>query len=325
MKMKPAVRESLKDQKISNTWNTDVRMDEALTIIENKDLIEGFYRSNGKKTTKSDRTTTGVQETLEYLADYILETENLTTKKNEYNILDAKRMQEVELFEEGLPSYSNDDEDKAAEALLTNALINNERIIKYEDSVYLMLKSDYKLLNQGATIDDLWCYQIVQNEDARNLIEGCYDLIQYYVKQGSSKIVKGKIKVLLFEDIGAIVRSYTKLELVQRRTGVKVNKKQGNGLEVEVLGSGHHLLFRMIVADKESITRPIQIIPFVDLEALIEKGIEDGTLNQGDIAMIDLLRYHYKGDLIETLKAVGNFKTNKRRFERLIKKLERIY
>ncbi|WP_339291666.1 hypothetical protein MKY48_26520 [Paenibacillus sp. FSL W8-0187] len=114
MNMKSTVKNFLEDEKLSKVRNTNERMDEVLTIIENKNLTEEYYIS-GKKAIKND-TTSRIQDALEYLADYILETENLTTKtKNDYNILDNKRLQEVELFEQGLTTYRFDNEDNAAD------------------------------------------------------------------------------------------------------------------------------------------------------------------------------------------------------------------
>ena len=74
---------------------------------------------------------------------------------------------------------------------MTSALINKERLLKYEDTVYQLLKGDYELINDGAVFEDLWCCQTLQNEDARGLVEGIYNTIQYYVLEirttGSTK------------------------------------------------------------------------------------------------------------------------------------------
>jgi hypothetical protein len=195
-------------EKLSYVRNTGARIDEVSRIIDNKNLTEDFYIANAKKITKESKTTTSIHNEIERLADYILESENLTTKKNEYNILDGKRLQEVEMFEQGLPSYSNDNEETVAEGQLTNALINKERLLKYEDTVYQLLKADYELINDGAVIQDLWFYQTLEDKEAQNLVEDCFNLIQYYLsklnKTRSMKRIKAyrrKIKELLFGDI----------------------------------------------------------------------------------------------------------------------------
>lgn len=261
-----------------------------------------------------------------------MESENLTTKKNEYNILDAKRLIDVEMNELQLPSYSNDDEDSIEEGQLTNALINRERLLKFEDSIYQLLKSDYELINDGAVIEDLWFYQTLENyEVARNLVKDCFNLIQYYIskikKLGSSKgnrATRRKVKEILFGDIGAIVRSYTKYEPIQKRSGVKENNKQAIESLEDISSGKHYSIFKNIVADKGSITNPTDIIPIVDVEQAIKHGIKSGELDNTDIEMIELLRNHYCGDLGACLKAEGKYTTNRYRFERLIKKLERI-
>ncbi|MEM5673466.1 hypothetical protein AAHB54_29855 [Bacillus cereus] len=158
-------------------------MDEVLREIDKHNLNDYFHTFNAKKVTSDSKTTTTVNEILDFLAGYILESENLTTKKNEYNILDEKRMKDVEMNEQALPSYSSDTEETTAEFELTSALINKERLLKYEDTVYQLLKGDYELINDGAVLEDLWCYQILQNEDARGLIEGIYHTIQYYLSE----------------------------------------------------------------------------------------------------------------------------------------------
>ena len=185
-------------------------------------LMTIFIHSMQKKVTSDSKTTTTINEILDFLAGYILESENLTTKKNEYNILDEKRMKDVEMNEQGLPSYSSDDEETTAEFELTSALINKERLLKYEDTVYQLLKGDYELINDGAAFEDLWCYQTLPNEDTRGLVEGIYNTIQYYLSEmhttRSKKqiMINRRIKELLYGDIGSIVRSYTKFETVQK-------------------------------------------------------------------------------------------------------------
>ncbi|CJC07741.1 Uncharacterised protein [Streptococcus pneumoniae] len=78
------------------------------------------------------------------------------------------------------------------------------------------------------------------------------------------------------------------------------------------------------MVDKSAITNPNEIIPIVDLEQAIEKNIKSGVLDKKDIEMINLLKNHYKGDLVECLKVSGRRTTNRYRFERLINKLEKI-
>ncbi|MGR5904971.1 hypothetical protein ACT7DI_08295 [Bacillus paranthracis] len=187
-------------------------------------LNDHFHTFNAKRVTSDSKTTTTINEILDFLAGYILESENLTTKKNEYNVLDEKRMKDVEMNEQGLPSYSSDTEETTAEFELTSALINKERLLKYEDTVYQLLKGDYELINNGAVFEDLWCYQTIQNEDARGLIEGIYNTIQYYLLEIHTPCSKKKmminrkrIKELLYGDIGSIVRSYTKFETIQKK------------------------------------------------------------------------------------------------------------
>ncbi|MDM5193249.1 hypothetical protein QUF93_11855 [Bacillus hominis] len=166
-------------KELSYERNTEKRMDEVSRITKKYNLNDHFHTFNAKKVTSDSKTTTTINEILDFLAGYILESENLTTKKNEYNILDEKRMKDVEMNEQGLPSYSSDDEETTAEFELTSALINKERLLKYEDTVYQLLKGDYELINDGAVFEDLWCYQTIQNEDARVLIEGIYNTILF--------------------------------------------------------------------------------------------------------------------------------------------------
>jgi hypothetical protein len=51
-----------------------------------------------------------------------------------------------------------------------------------------------------------------------------------------------KIKELLFGDISAIVRSYTKLEPIQKRSGVKSNKQQVVEFSEDIETNKHHYL-----------------------------------------------------------------------------------
>ncbi|MCM3115465.1 short-chain dehydrogenase [Neobacillus sp. MER 74] len=309
---------------------TDERLNKIEGIAEG--LVDDFYNANSMKVTKDKSTNKQVHRDLELLADYVLESENLTTKKNEYNILDKKRLKDVEINEQQLPSYSNDDEETVAEAQLTNAIVNRERLLKYEDTVDNLLKGDYELINEGAAIEDLWFYQALENnEDARNLVEDCFNLIQYYIsklkKSGSNKgtmATRRKIKEILFGDIGAIVRSYTKHEPMQKRSGVKAYSKQTVEFSGEVASGKHYSIFKALVADKGSITKPIDIIPIADVEQAIDNGIQSGQLNSKDIEMIELLKKNYSGDLLACLKVNNNYKTNRRRFEKLINKLEKI-
>jgi hypothetical protein len=39
-----------------------------------------------------------------------------------------------------------------------------------------LLKEDYERINEGSVIEDLWFYQTLQNEDARRLVEDCFNL-----------------------------------------------------------------------------------------------------------------------------------------------------
>ncbi|MBO7747918.1 short-chain dehydrogenase [Paenibacillus sp. MWE-103] len=312
--MKPTL---LKDEKLSYVWNTTDRIIEAISAIENNNLVDGFYISNGKNTRSSSMT----HDAIEYLADYILECENLTTKMNEYNVLDHKRLQEVELFEQGLPLFKIDGED--FEVQLTDALINKKRLVKHEDPVHQKLKGDYAALCEGACLTELWCYQIIQNEHAKSLVEGCYGLIHYYRTKGLSKFTRHKIKELIFEEIGSIVRSNTKFETVKRRSGQKANKKQSIESLDEMTTNKYCRVFKMLVADKKAVKDPVKIIPFVDFEALIEMNISSRYLNYKDIETIELIQKHFNGNLIECLKVGGRYKTNKRRIESLIRKLEK--
>ncbi|COT35154.1 Uncharacterised protein [Streptococcus pneumoniae] len=240
-------------------------------------------------------------------------------------------MKDVEMNEQALPSYSSDTEETTAEFELTSALINKERLLKYEDTVYQLLKGDYELINNGAVFEDLWCYQTIQNEDARGLIEGIYNTIHYHLSEIYTPCSKKKmminrkrIKELLYGDIGSIVRSYTKFETIQKRTGERANKKYVAESSEELVTNKHQQIFKWLVVDKSAITNPNEIIPIVDLEQAIEKNIKSGVLDKKDIEMINLLKNHYKGDLVECLKVSGRRTTNRYRFERLINKLEKI-
>ncbi|MBL3844290.1 short-chain dehydrogenase [Bacillus cereus] len=319
------------NKELSYERNTEKRMDEVSRITKKYNLNDHFHTFNAKKVTSDSKTTTTINEILDFLAAYILESENLTTKKNEYNILDEKRMKDVEMNEQGLPSYSSDNEETTAEFELTSALINKERLLKYEDTVYQLLKGDYELINDGAVFEDLWCCQTLQNEDARGLVEGIYNTIQYYVLEirttGSTKkrmINRKRIKELLYGDIGSIVRSYSKFETVQKRTGERANKKYFTESSEDIVTNRHYQIFKLLVADKKAITNPIEIIPSIDLEAAIEKNIENGVLDEKDVEIINLLKNHYKGDLVECLKASEKRTTYRYRLERLINKLEKI-
>ncbi|PEA56347.1 short-chain dehydrogenase [Bacillus pseudomycoides] len=318
-------------KELSYERDTEKRMDEVSKIVEKYNLNDHLYSFNAKKVTSDSKTTNTINEILDFLAGYILESENLTTKKNEYNILDEKRMKDVEMNEQGLPSYSSDNEETTAEFELTSALINKERLLKYEDTVYQLLKGDYELINDGAMFEDLWCCQTLQNEDARGLVEGIYNTIQYYLSEirttcSKKKIMinRKRIKELLYEDIGSIVRSYTKFETVQKRTGERANKKYIAEFSEDIVTNRHQQIFKWLVADKNAITNPTEIIPIIDLEAAIEKNIEIGVLDEKDIEMINLLQNHYKGDLVECLKESGKRTTYRYRLERLINKLEKI-
>jgi hypothetical protein len=332
MKMKLNVEKVLKDEKLSYSRNTDQRMNEAVTAIENQKLNESFYKSNSKKITKDSKTTATTNDVLEYLADYILESENLTTKKNEYNILDQKRLKDVEHNEQALPSYFNENEETVVEGELTNALINRERLLKYQDKVYQLLKNDYELINNGATLEDLWFYQTLENEDAKRLVEDSYNLIEYYLDKIQStenkrkiQVYRRRIKEILFGDIGSIVRSYTKLEPYQKRQGIKANNKLMLEFGEDIATNKHFFIFKSLVADKSSIIKPTELIPIIDLEIAIQNGIESGYLNIKDIEIVRLLKNHYKGDLITCLKIGEKYKTNRRRFKKLINKLEKVY
>ncbi|PHB53954.1 short-chain dehydrogenase [Bacillus wiedmannii] len=318
-------------KELSYERNTEKRMDEVSRITKKYNLNDHFHTFNAKKVTSDSKTTTTINEILDFLTGYILESENLTTKKNEYNILDEKRMKDVEMNEQGLPSYSSDDEETTAEFELTSALINKERLLKYEDTVYQLLKGDYELINDGAVFEDLWCYQTIQNEDARVLIEGIYNTIQYYLSEIHTSCSKKKIminrkriKELLYGDIGSIVRSYTKFEKIQKRTGERANKKYVVESSEEIVTNKHQQIFKWLVADKSAITNPNEIIPIIDLEQAIEKNIESCLLDEKDVEMIKLLKNHYKGDLVECLKVSGRRTTYRYRLERLINKLEKI-
>ncbi|MGQ7723572.1 MULTISPECIES: short-chain dehydrogenase [unclassified Bacillus (in: firmicutes)] len=318
-------------KELSYERNTEKRMDEVSRITKKYNLNEYFHTFNAKKVTSDSKTTTTINEILDFLAAYILESENLTTKKNEYNILDEKRMKDVEMNEQGLPSYSSDTEETTAEFKLTSALINKERLLKYEDTVYQLLKGDYELINDGAVFEDLWCYQTIQNEDARGLIEGIYNTIQYYLSEINTSCSKKKIminrkrtKELLYGDIGSIVRSYTKFETVQKRTGERANKKYCAESSEDIVTNKHQQIFKWLVADKSAITHPNEIIPIINLEQAIEKNIESCLLDEKDVEMIKLLKNHYKGDLVECLKVSGRRTTYRYRLERLINKLEQI-
>ncbi|MDA2066202.1 short-chain dehydrogenase [Bacillus cereus] len=327
--LKSVMRDIKKE--LSYERNTEKRMDEVSRITKKYNLNDHFYTFNAKKVTSDSKTTTTVNEILDFLAGYILESENLTTKKNEYNILDEKRMKDVEMNEQALPSYSSDTEETTAEFELTSALINKERLLKYEDTVYQLLKDDYELINDGVVLEDLWCYQTIQNEDARGLIEGIYNTIQYYLSEiytscSKKKIMinRKRIKELLYGDIGSIVRSYTKFETIQKRTGERVNKKYVAESSEEIVTNKHQQIFKWLVADKSAITNPNEIIPIIDLEQAIEKNIESGLLDEKDVEMINLLKNQYKGDLVECLKVSGRRTTYRYRLERLINKLEKI-
>lgn len=303
------------------------RIEEASEIIVDKEFNDKFYSANSTKINKDSSTTKEIHNNLDKLANYILESENITTKKTEYNILDAKRIKDVDLNEQALPSYSNDNEETCAEGELTNAIINKERLLKYEDTVYKLLKDDYERINESAVIEDLWFYQTLQNEDARSLVEDCFNLIKYYLlemkKTRSVKKIKAtrrKIKELFFGDISAIVRSYTKREPIQKRSGVKSNKNHVIEFSEDIATNKYHQIFKLLVADKESITNPSDIIPIVD----IEQAIKNGDLDTKDLAVIELLKTNYNGDLIACLKVDNNYKTNRRRFEKMINKLEKI-
>ncbi|MED0933071.1 short-chain dehydrogenase [Bacillus mobilis] len=318
-------------KELSYERNTEKRMDEVSREINKHNLNDHFHTFNAKKVTSDSKTISTVNEILDFLAGYILESENLTTKKNEYNILDEKRMKDVEMNEQGLPSYSSDNEETTAEFELTSALINKERLLKYEDTVYQLLKGDYELINDGAAFEDLWCYQTLPNEDTRGLVEGIYNTIQYYLSEihttRSKKqiMINRRIKELLYGDIGSIVRSYTKFETVQKRIGERVNKKYvAESIEDIVTTNKHQQIFKWLVADKSTSTNPTEIIPIIDLEQAIEKNVESGVLDKKDIEMIDLLKNHYKGDLVECLKVSGRRTTYRYRLERLINKLEKI-
>lgn len=318
-------------KELSYERNTEKRMAEVSREIDKHNLNDHFHTFNAKKETSDSKTTTIINEILDFLAGYILESENLTTKKNEYNILDEKRMKDVEMNEQGLPSYSSDTEETTAEFELTSALINKERLLKYEDTVYQLLKGDYELINDGAVFEDLWCYQTIQNEDARGLIEGIYNTIQYYLSEihiscSKKKIMinRKRIKELLYGDIGSIVRSYTKFETIQKRTGERANKKYVAESSEEIVTNKHQQIFKWLVADKSAITNPNEIIPIIDLEQAIEKNIESGLLDEKDVEMINLLKNQYKGDLVECLKVSGRRTTYRYRLERLINKLEKI-
>ncbi|HDX9658525.1 short-chain dehydrogenase [Bacillus cereus] len=317
-------------KELSYERNTEKRMDEVSRITKKYNLSDHFHTFNAKKVTSDSKTTTTINEILDFLGEYILESENLTTKKNEYNILDEKRMKDVEMNEQGLPSYSSDNEETTAEFELTSALINKERLLKYEDTVYQLLKGDYELINDGATFEDLWCYQTLPNEDARGLIEGIYNTIQYYLSEihttRSKKqiMINRRIKELLYGDIGSIVRSYTKFETVQKRTGERANKKYCAESTEDIATNRHQQIFKWLVADKSTITNPTEIIPIIDLEQAIEKNIESCLLDEKDVEMINLLKNHYNGDLVECLKVSGRRTTYRYRLERLINKLEKI-
>ncbi|ACO30277.1 short-chain dehydrogenase [Bacillus cereus] len=317
-------------KELSYERNTEKRMDEVSRITKKYNLSDHFHTFNAKKVTSDSKTTTTINEILDFLGEYILESENLTTKKNEYNILDEKRMKDVEMNEQGLPSYSSDNEETTAEFELTSALINKERLLKYEDTVYQLLKGDYELINDGATFEDLWCYQTLPNEDARGLVEGIYNTIQYYLSEihttRSKKqiMINRRIKELLYGDIGSIVRSYTKFETVQKRTGERANKKYCAESTEDIATNRHQLIFKWLVADKSTITNPTEIIPIIDLEQAIEKNIESCLLDEKDVEMINLLKNHYNGDLVECLKVSGRRTTYRYRLERLINKLEKI-
>ncbi|MCU5460673.1 short-chain dehydrogenase [Bacillus cereus] len=328
--LKDVMRDIKKE--LSYERNTEKRMAEVSREIDKHNLNDHFHTFNAKKVTSDSKTTTIINEILDFLAGYILESENLTTKKNEYNILDEKRMKDVEMNEQGLPSYSSNTEETTAEFELTSALINKERLLKYEDTVYQLLKGDYELINDGAVFEDLWCYQTIQNEDARGLIEGIYNTIQYYLSEihiscSKKKIMinRKRIKELLYGDIGSIVRSYTKFETIQKRTGERANKKYVAESSEEIVTNKHQQIFKWLVADKSAITNPNEIIPIIDLEQAIEKNIESGLLDEKDVEMINLLKNQYKGDLVECLKVSGRRTTYRYRLERLINKLEKIY
>lgn len=320
--------EKLKFKYLKGTEN---RITEIEDIIADKDFTDKFYGANETKVNKDSNTTKEIHQYLEQSATYILQAENITTKKTEYNILDEKRLKDVELNEQALPSYSNDNEETSAEGELTSALINNERLLKYEDTVYQLLKGDYELINEGAAIEDMWFYQTLPNEGARRPVEDCFNLIQYYLSEMKNtrsvkgiKVTRRKIKELLFGDISSIVRSYTKLEPIQKRSGVKANKNQVLEFSEDIATNKHHQIFKLLVTDKGSITNPTEVIPIVDVEQAIEKGIKNGDLNNGDIQMIELLKNYYHGDLIACLKADNNYKTNRRRFEKMVNKLEKL-
>ncbi|HHT7235536.1 TPA: hypothetical protein ACTZ5V_000454 [Bacillus cereus] len=129
----------------------------------------------------------------------------------------------------------------------------------------------------------------------------------------------------MYGDIGSIVRSYTKFETVQKRTGERASKKYAAESNEDITTNRYQQIFKWLVADKRAITNPIEIIPIIDLEQAIEKNVESGVLDKKDIEMIDLLKNHYKGDLVECLKVSGRRTTYRYRLERLINKLEKIY
>lgn len=108
-------------QELSYERNTEKEWMKYQELQRNIILMTIFIHSMQKKVTSDSKTTTTINEILDFLAGYILESENLTTKKNEYNILDEKRMKDVEMNEQGLPSYSSDDEETTVEFELTSA------------------------------------------------------------------------------------------------------------------------------------------------------------------------------------------------------------
>jgi hypothetical protein len=91
----------------------------------------------------------------------------------------------------------------------------------------------------------------------------------------------------------------------------------------DIATNRYYEVFRLLVADRGSITNPTEIIPIVDMEQAIEKGYKNGDLTDKDLEMIQLLKNHYNGDLIECLKADGKYTTNRYRFEKLIKKIRK--
>ncbi|UZJ79433.1 short-chain dehydrogenase [Fictibacillus sp. KU28468] len=330
----------MREFELSYAKGTDNRIKEVNEKITVHGLADSFEKANSLKVTNDTVTTKEVHLKLEGLADYILESENLTTKKNEYNILDAKRLKDIEINEQGLPSYKSDDEETSAKAEgeLTNAIVNKERLIKHQDTVYKLLQGDYELINDGASVFDLWCYQTLRCEESRRLVKDVFGLIQYYLSQlkntrnmRKQQVNRKKIKELLFGDIYSIVQSYTKLDPVQKRNGIKTNKKQSIELGEDCsFGNKHYDIFRALTTDKSSITKiNTELDNIIDLEMVIDYAMNDNELpkklqlTESNIEMIEILQEHYCGDLFECLKSDVNLSYNgsKKRFEKLIQKL----